>query len=284
MKTTIIILITFLSLRLFSSCDTSDKIENTASLSVKDITVDSKIDASLDDIINIVEDQYAVQQSTANKTRTTIKSILPTCATITTLLANGSWTRTIDFGTGGCTMLNGNSIKGKIIIRFSDDFNDAERTLSYSFDNFYHNGKLLQGNKSIRYSLKTTKLLAVVHPISIFTVDMKITFEDGKIYTRTGTKTKEMIEGNNTPLSWEDTIFLVTGNSTTVFPNGTSISSVITTPLRYVLRCKSIFPVEGILTITKNKSEGTLDFGKGTCDNLALLTIDGVATEIILEK
>lgn len=284
MKTTIIILITFLSLRFFSSCDTSDKIENTTALSVKDITVDSKIDASLDDIINIVEDQYAVQQSTANKTKTTIKSFLPECATVSTILANGTWTRTIDFDTVGCTLPNGNSIKGKITIRFSNDFNAISRTLSYSFDNFYHNGKLLQGNKSISYSLKTTKLFATVHPVSILTVDMKITFEDGKIYTRTGTKTKEMIEGNNTLLSWEDTIFLVTGTSTTVFPNGTSISSLIKTPLRYVLRCKSFFPVEGLLTITKNESKGTLDFGKGSCDNLALLTIDGVATEIILEK
>lgn len=40
-----------------------------------------------------------------------------------------------------------------------------------------------------------------------FTVDMKITFDDGKVYSRTGTTVKETIEGNETPLNWEDNVF-----------------------------------------------------------------------------
>ena len=132
--------------------------------------------------------------------------------------------------------------------------------------------------------MKSTTLQAEAHPVMTFTVDMKITFDDGKIFTRTGTLTKETVEGFGTPLIWDDNVFLVTGNSTTTLPDGDIIIKTITTPLRYVMTCNLPFPVSGIITITKNDSDGVLDFGTGACDNLATLTINGVTTEITLQK
>ena len=113
---------------------------------------------------------------------------------------------------------------------------------------------------------------------------MQSTFDDGKVYSRTGTTVKETIEGNETPLNWEDNVFLVTGNSATSLANGDTVTTVITTPLRYITSCKLPFPVSGIVSITKNTSEGILDFGDGNCDNLATITIDGVTKDINLEK
>ncbi len=285
MKTKIVSGIAIVMLSFFISCDSSnDGNDNNPTLTAKDIAVNSKIDVAIDDVVYIVEDQYTAQQSISNRSSTASKSILPTCATFTTVLVDGTWTRTIDFGSAGCTLPNGNVLKGKIIISFSNDFTSKSRTLSYRFVDFYHNGKLLQGNKSITYESKSTELLATEHPVMTFTVDMKITFDDGKVYSRTGTTVKETVEGNETPLNWEDNVFLVTGNSATSLLNGDTITTVITTPLRYITSCKLPFPVSGIVSITKNTSEGTLDFGDGKCDNLATLTIDGVTKDIILEK
>ena len=285
MKTKIVSGIAIVMLSFFISCDSSnDGNDNNPTLTAKDIAVNSKIDVAIDDVVYIVEDQYTAQQSISNRSSTASKSILPTCATFTTVLVDGTWTRTIDFGSAGCTLPNGNVLKGKIIISFSNDFTSKSRTLSYRFVDFYHNGKLLQGNKSITYESKSTELLATEHPVMTFTVDMKITFDDGKVYSRTGTTVKETIEGNETPLNWEDNVFLVTGNSATSLANGDTITTVITTPLRYITSCKLPFPVSGIVSITKNTSVGTLDFGDGKCDNLATLTIDGVTKDIILEK
>ena len=285
MKTKIVSGIAIVMLSFFISCDsTNDGNDNNPALTAKDIAVNSKIDVAIDDVVYIVEDQYTAQQSISNRSSTASKSILPTCATFTTVLVDGTWTRTIDFGSTGCTLPNGNVLKGKIIISFSNDFTSKSRTLSYRFVDFYHNGKLLQGNKSITYELKSTELLATEHPVMTFTVDMKITFDDGKVYSRTGTTVKETVEGNETPLNWEDNVFLVTGNSATSLANGDTITTVITTPLRYITSCKLPFPVSGIVSITKNTSVGTLDFGDGKCDNLATLTIDGVTKDIILEK
>ena len=285
MKTKIVSGIAIVMLSFFISCDSSnDGNDNNPTLTAKDIAVNSKIDVAIDDVVYIVEDQYTAQQSISNRSSTASKSILPTCATFTTVLVDGTWTRTIDFGSAGCTLPNGNVLKGKIIISFSNDFTSKSRTLSYRFVDFYHNGKLLQGNKSITYESKSTELLATEHPVMTFTVDMKITFDDGKVYSRTGTTVKETIEGNETPLNWEDNVFLVTGNSATSLANGDTVTTVITTPLRYITSCKLPFPVSGIVSITKNTSEGTLDFGDGKCDNLATLTIDGVTKDINLEK
>lgn len=285
MKTKIVSGIAIVMLSFFISCDSSnDGNDNNPTLTAKDIAVNSKIDVAIDDVVYIVEDQYTAQQSISNRSSTASKSILPTCATFTTVLVDGTWTRTIDFGSAGCTLPNGNVLKGKIIISFSNDFTSKSRTLSYRFVDFYHNGKLLQGNKSITYESKSTELLATEHPVMTFTVDMKITFDDGKVYSRTGTTVKETIEGNETPLNWEDNVFLVTGNSATSLANGDTVTTVITTPLRYITSCKLPFPVSGIVSITKNTSVGTLDFGDGKCDNLATLTIDGVTKDINLEK
>ena len=285
MKTKIVSGIAIVMLSFFISCDsTNDGNDNNPALTAKDIAVNSKIDVAIDDVVYIVEDQYTAQQSISNRSSTASKSILPTCATFTTVLVDGTWTRTIDFGSAGCTLPNGNVLKGKIIISFSNDFTSKSRTLLYRFVDFYHNGKLLQGNKSITYESKSTELLATEHPVMTFTVDMKITFDDGKVYSRTGTTVKETVEGNETPLNWEDNVFLVTGNSATSLANGDTITTVITTPLRYITSCKLPFPVSGIVSITKNTSVGTLDFGDGKCDNLATLTIDGVTKDINLEK
>ena len=285
MKTKIVSGIAIVMLSFFISCDSSnDGNDNNPTLTAKDIAVNSKIDVAIDDVVYIVEDQYTAQQSISNRSSTASKSILPTCATFTTVLVDGTWTRTIDFGSAGCTLPNGNVLKGKIIISFSNDFTSKSRTLSYRFVDFYHNGKLLQGNKSITYESKSTELLATEHPVMTFTVDMKITFDDGKVYSRTGTTVKETVEGNETPLNWEDNVFLVTGNSATSLANGDTVTTVITTPLRYITSCKLPFPVSGIVSITKNTSVGTLDFGDEKCDNLATLTIDGVTKDINLEK
>lgn len=288
MKTKILSGMAFIMLSFFISCDSNnndDKDPNTSPvLTTADVAIESKIDVAIDDVVFIVEDQYTVQQNSSNKSSATSKGFLPTCATITTVLADGIWTRTIDFGTEGCLLPNGNLIKGKIIISFSTDFTSPVRTISYTFVDFYHNNKLLQGNKTITYELKSTALQTEVHPVMTFTVDMKITFDDGKIFTRTGTLTKETVEGFGTPLIWDDNVYLVTGNSTTTLPDGDIIVKTITTPLRYVMTCNLPFPVSGIITITKNDSEGVLDFGTGACDNLATLTINGVTTEITLQK
>lgn len=285
MKTKHVFISSLLTLAFFISCDSNDKTDNNSTtMSADQVVVDSKIDASIDDVTNIAEDQFSMQQNATSKSNTPIKSMLPACAVVNWTIANGTFTGSIDFGTEGCALENGNVLKGKITLSFSGNFATAEQTITYTFDNFYHNGKKLQGSKTITRSVKSTELLAEAHPVFTGTIDMILTFEDGKVYTRTGTLTKEMIEGYTTKGNWNDNVFLVTGSGNTIMPNGDTCSSTIQTPLRYVAACKKPFPVSGTILKTKNSSEALVDFGTGECDNLVSVTINGITSMVELKK
>lgn len=287
MKTKILLFVTLFSITLFIGCSTNESVDlpsTSNTILTEDVIVNSEIDASLDDVTIIAEDQFSVQQSLTSKTSSPVISMLPTCATITTVLANDTFTKTIDFGTVGCALPNGNIVKGKIIISFSKNFLTPSKTISYNLQGFYHNGKLIEGNKTITHEIKSTKLLTELHPVTTHSIDMKITFADGKLYSRIGTRVREMIEGFDTFGNWEDNVFVLWGYNITTFPNGEKYTFTITTPLRIAMSCKMPFPVKGVITIVKNDAEATLDYGNGNCDNLATITINGVVKEIVLRK
>lgn len=287
MKTKILLFFSLLSITILVGCSSNESTDAGASsktITTDDVVANSEIDASVDDISIIAEDQYSVQQSTTTRTSTPVKSILPICATITTVLTTDTYTRTVDFGTDGCTLPNGNVVKGKIIISFSKNLLTPSKTISYTLVGFYHNGKLIEGNKTITRELKTTDLLATVHPVTTHSVDVKITFPDGKVYSRTGTRVREMVEGFDTIGNWEDNVFLVWGYNITTFPNGSKYTFTITTPLRIAMSCKMPFPIKGVIEVVKNDAKATLDYGNGDCDKLATVTIDGVTKEIVLRK
>ena len=286
MKTKFLLIATCITLSFFISCNSDDKTndETAKTISNDEIITNSKIDASIEDVTNIAEDQFTAQQNSTNKPGGTIKNFLPSCAVITTVLTNNTWTRTVDFGMEGCTLENGNSVKGKMVITFSNDFTTSTQTISYTFEGFYHNGKKLQGSKSIVLTKKSTDLLADVHPVATAAIDMTITFDDGSVYIRKGSLTKETIAGYDTWFNWEDNVFVVTGSGSTTFPNGDTFSAEITTPLEFKASCKTSIAVKGILSITKNGATAVIDYGNGDCNTLVTVTKDGVTEEIDLKK
>lgn len=286
MKTKFLFIGTLVALSFFISCNSDEKTNDGSSDAITntEIVTNSKIDASIQDVTAIAEDQFNAQQNLTAKPSGPVKNFLPSCATITTALTNNTWTITIDFGVEGCTLENGNTVKGKMVISFSNDFSASTQTISYTFDGFYHNGKKLQGSKSIVRSVKSTDLLAEAHPVSTAAIDMTITFDDGSVYTRKGTLIKEMTAGYKTWSDWEDNVYVVTGSGTTTFPNGDTFSAEITTPLEFKASCKTPFPVKGIVSITKNDAKAIIDYGNGDCDTLAKVTKDGVTEEIDLKK
>lgn len=286
MKTKFLLIATCITLSFFISCNSDDKTNNETAKTISndEIITNSKIDASIEDVTNIAEDQFTAQQNSTNKPSGTIKNFLPSCAVITTVLTNNTWTTTVDFGIEGCTLENGNSVKGKMIITFSNDFTAPTQTISYTFEGFYHNGKKLQGNKSIVRTRKSTALLLAQHPVTTAAIDMTITFDDGSVYTRKGSLTKEMIAGYDTWFNWEDNVFVVTGSGSTTFPNGDTFSAEITTPLEFKASCKTPFAVKGVLSITKNGATAIIDYGNGDCNTLVTVTKNGVTEEIDLKK
>lgn len=293
MKPKIILISTLLAFVFFISCSTNESIQGpTAATAITsdDIIADADIDSAVDDVNTVAEDQYATQLSLTLKTTQTVKSILPACATITVVVTNDTWTRTIDFGTEGCTLQNGNVVKGKIIVSASRNFSELTKSITVSFVNFYHNKKLIEGSRTITTTVKSSELMAAAHPVFTNSIDMTITFADGKKYSRLGTRVRELVEGIDTKFVLEDNVYLVWGYHITTFPNGSKFTATIKTPLRFVMACKLPFPLSGTKNFLKvdkdgaNRKEGLIDFGKGDCDDLATITINGETKEIHLKK
>ncbi|WP_366186776.1 hypothetical protein [Flavobacterium ovatum] len=278
MKTKKIILATFLVLGLCISCNSNDKTTDNTTLSQEDLTNESKIDAAIEDVSNLVENQYAAHQTTTTKPSSISPQYLPDCASVSTSTTTDSYIRVIDFGTSNCTLKNGNVVKGKITVSFSKSTAEASKTLSYAFENFYHNGNLIIGNKN----LVLTKL-NTAQPVSTHNVDMIITFANGQKYSRTGTIAREFTEGYTTPFDWEDNVLSITGKTTTTLPTGAEITNTVTTALIVKAICKIVFPVKGSVTIVKNGNEGVIDFGDGTCDKFATFTIKGITIPFTLQ-
>ena len=277
MKTTklfgIIALIAVFSL---TGCS-KDSDSNDTGLTSQDVQVNNKIDQASNDVSEIVEDQYLQQNpSAAGKTTLPPASILPSCATITTTLTPTTWTRTITFATGGCTMPNGNVLEGTIIVSGSLNFDTPSYVINYQFVNFHHNNILIEGNRTVTRTFSSSALLATNHPIHVMDINMTVTFPNGDVYTRVGTRKRECVDGFTSPINWHDNVYLITGSVTTTKTNGVVHTNTVTeaSPLRIELSCQYRI-VSGTLTITRPNHTAVLDYGTGDCDNNATISIDG---------
>ena len=283
MKTTKIIL-GFVFVLLTFSCNKED--DNTSSITPNEIAMNAKMDIANDDVSKIVEDQLSANEGISGKVEAVISPFLPTCATVTrvpefgTVLTPGTLiTKTINFGTTGCALPNGNILKGIIVISFTFQPNATSHTISYTFNNFFHNAIKFDGTKNFTRVLATSSANSNIHPIVTMNMDMTATFPNGEVISRVGTRVREIVEGLSTPV-WIDNIYEVTGSWVTTFSNGTVQTSTITSPLRIRMNCPNI--VRGIITIVRNNNTATLDYGVGECDNIALFTINGTTTTITL--
>ena len=285
MKTAKLILGLALALSIFS-CSKDD---NGSAISTQDATTSAKLDIMNDDVSKIVEDQLTTSDGISGKTNQTVQTVpafLPLCVSITrvpafgTVLAPGTLiTKTIDFGITGCPLPNGNILRGVLVITFTYQPAATSHTVTYTFQDFYHNNIKFNGTKTFTRAMTTSAANPDVHPIVTMNMDMTATLPNGNVVTRVGQRVREIIEGYSTEI-WLDNIYQVTGEWTTTFPSGGVQTSTITSPLRIRMNCPNI--VRGVITIVGNGNTATLDYGNGECDNLALFTVNGNSNVITL--
>ena len=274
MKTNSILKITFLfAIILFASC-TKDNNDLANAFTTEDLQTNAKLDQVANDLSDIIDDQYFTENPAGKTIAPTESNLLPPCVTVTRTFTSTTWTRTINFGTTGCAMPNGAILRGIIRVSGVLPYSTSNYVITYTFDGFRYNDFLVQGNRTVTRSLGTSTYQVNTHPICV--MDMNMTFTNSRgIFTRVGTRTRECVEGYTTAI-WTDNVYVITGNWTTTFPNGNVHSNAIsnTTPLRVRLNC-DYRVVSGVVNITRPNHTAVLDYGAGTCDNLATISIDG---------
>ena len=193
------------------------------------------------------------------------------CATVTVSQGSFPKTITIDFGSGGCVSADGITRKGKINITLSDYVHNPGATAVMTFENYSTAGYKVEGtitwtNTSTQNGISWTRQITngkVTEPIS------------GYYWTHEGTKNVTQTAGANTPTNLLDDVYSITGSHTVTNPAGKTRTVTITEALEKKTTCHNVS--KGKMKIQAQTHFAVLDYGDGTCDNVATITIDGVA-------
>lgn len=193
----------------------------------------------------------------------------------------------IDFGTTGCIGPDGRTRRGKIITEYTGRLMYPGTSATTTFDGYYVDSVHVEGTHTIS-NTSTANTQPVVRQFKVDVVNAKLTRPNGN-YTKWNSHKKiTQMEGTATSLPLDD-IFKVEGSASGQGLRGNLLvgwESVITEPLVKRYSCRWI--VKGkVRTVRVNSNVNSpwvaiLDFGAGTCDNQAVVTINGIPHQITL--
>jgi hypothetical protein len=289
-KSSQLILLSFLlSLLMFVSCQP----ENSQILTEKQqqqeaSMVSSESDAEAEIVFNdVFDDAMGVNDEVGLEGTGTLNRINP-CYTITITRLNPPdlfpVKVVIDFGTTGCRGLDGHIRRGKIITEYTGRLIVPGASATTRFDGFYVDSIKVEGI----HKIANTSSSNTTRQYTVDVTDAKLTRPSGNFVEWRNHKVITQIEGLAT-VSPLDDIFRIEGSASGKVKRGALLvawESNILEPLIKKFSCRWI--VKGkIRTVRINTAANSpwiavLDFGSGTCDNQATVTINGVSHQITL--
>lgn len=207
--------------------------------------------------------------------------MLATCPTITVspALPNPAYpkTLTIDYGTTNCVGSDGVSRRGKIIAVFTGKYKTPGTKITFTLDSYYVNDNLVQATKTVVNNGKNSSGNLL---FSINVSNASITTSDGTIKWKSS-RVREWVDGDDTATLLDD-IYSITGSAAVTGVKGNVSNISIKTALIVKPSCQWI--TKGVIELTpSNLSTRTIDFGEGSCDNDATLTLNGTTQSIELK-
>ena len=276
MKARLLVMATILSASMFYSCSKDDSPDNATP--PDDLTAQELTAARIQSDLVFDDVSSEVLQVTLNGTTGAASTTSAACATVTISpqdLTTWPKTITIDYGSTGCVGINGWVRKGKISYTLTKLPRETGAVVNVSFDNFFVNGYKLEGSYSITNNGSTDANLNITTRL----VNGKITYPDGKWYTRTSTINWQQVAGSATASVLDDE-FNVTGEAVIKSSANNELITSSKTPLLRKVTCGNF--VSGQLNVAYNGIAGVLDFGGGTCDKKATLSLGTRNYEVTL--
>lgn len=256
----------------FTSCN-KDKDEDESTVSSENNTQADAAFSHINDIVTTEVEKIEDEQFNSGKTTTDGDE----CATITFSLSDDSTyvdSVFIDYGTDGCEW-NGRTRKGKMIISQDGKKKDKGTITKVELENFYVDDYKVEG-------VKTIENLGLVQ--GTLTVSSHVVVNGGKITSPDGAKTFQWNADRINVAGLDNSFkpfFSIEGTANGVNVNGTSFTITTSKPLKAIWGCPRI--VEGVLNVTpQGMATRTLDYGDGTCDYKATITVNGNTKNIIL--
>lgn len=206
--------------------------------------------------------------------------------TVTPAFPDSSFPKTmvLDFGTVGCVGNDGRVRKGIITVVMTDFYRNLGCEMSIQTDNYSVNDYQLDLTKTVTNNgfNSDSNLYFSVH------VDAVVTTPENETITWVSDRTRTWLEGESTTFATDgiggvlDDVYAVSGSASGINREGNPFSAQITKDLRIELSCRWI--VEGTIELTPDQLDpASIDFGDGTCDNEAIVTIGSKTKTIFLK-
>lgn len=181
-------------------------------------------------------------------------------------------TLTIDYGAAD-TSASGVIRSGELIVVLSGRLIDAGTTVSVTFNQYKVAGVGLTGTYSFTNNTTGDGLSYTTQ-----VTGGSLTLPSGASYTYSEEDTLVQTAGVGTP-TFADDVYTITGSYNLASSVGNSLTAKVTTPLTREFTCGNI--VSGVVSFTYDSIvKGTLDYGAGTCDDEATLTV-GLKSETV---
>jgi len=181
---------------------------------------------------------------------------------------------TLDYGTSGVTLPNGNILKGKIIAFVDSKMKLKNSSRIISFVNFSENGNSFKGSKTLTYlGNSQTKL-----PTWNVSNKDTITGTDGAAIIWNSERTRVRSGLNGTPLVYSDDFYSISGVSNGIDSKGVVFDMQIRNNYPLLIGGNYPFYVKGLISVTISKGNVVVDFGNGTKDKNSTMLLNGVST------
>lgn len=193
----------------------------------------------------------------------------------------------MDFGTG-CTGRDGRVRSGKIVSVYTNRLIVPGAKATTTFVDFKIDSIKVQGTHVIT-NLNIATSQNYIHKWKVVVEGAKLTKPNGNYTEWNTTKTITQIEGSATISLPLDDIYKIEGSGSGKVKRGDRLvlwRAEITEPLIKKFTCHWL--VKGTLKVVRENLSNssiyaaTLNYGAGTCDNKAVVTVNGIAHEITL--
>jgi hypothetical protein len=281
-----------LSLLALPGCQKNDENPEQNLLEEQDSQISSESDGEADALFNDVFDDVMGVNDEVGLGGTGIFG-RPTNCPVVTVTRLGAGTAfpvriTMDFGATGCVGRDGRTRRGKIITTYTNRLIMPGAIATTNFDGYYVDSIKVEGAHKITNTGSGQIGNPPAFQYTVTVTDGKLTRPSGNFIEWNSNKVITQVEGMITNMPVDD-IFRIEGSSRgRVSRNGrlSLFESNVIEPLMKKFTCRWI--VRGkIRTVRVNATApsawiAALDFGTGTCDNLASITINGVTRQITL--
>lgn len=283
-----LVFILFITITFLSACQEDLNLTETDAIddqSLNDnVTVENTFDEVTDIDTQVLEGNAEELDKTAKDGEDSVRVRTRTwfCDTVNVYISFRENARrvVVDFGDDDTPCKDGKVRKGKIITVFQKRHTLPGGKITTTFDNYSVNGVLVAGTKIVtRLADQNNK---PQHRVQV--IDASLTFPNNTQIAWDSDRIRIWQEGFQTPLDLTDDIFSLSGEYSGTNRGGINYAAQTTQPLIYKSTCwlqGFRLPASGSMELkSDNRSERTVDFGDGTCDNKFTVTIGDQIYEI----